>query len=32
MEAVEAVTAEMCVECANKMELHSTYFLKGGSQ
>ena len=32
MEAVEAVTVEMAVACANKMQLHSTYFLKGGSQ
>ena len=32
MEAVEAVTIQMCVACANKMQLHSTYFLKGGSQ
>ena len=32
MEAVEAVTIADAVCCANKMELHSTYFLKGGSQ
>ena len=32
MEAVEAVTIEDCVACAQKMQLHSTYFLKGGSQ
>ena len=32
MEAVEAVTIADAVACANKMELHSTYFLKGGSQ
>ena len=32
MEAVEAVTVADCVACAKKMELHSTYFLKGGSQ
>ena len=32
MEAVEAVTIADVVSCANKMQLHSTYFLKGGSQ
>jgi len=32
MEAVEAVTIADTVACANKMQLHSTYFLKGGSQ
>ena len=32
MEAVEAVTVADVVACANKMQLHSTYFLKGGSQ
>ena len=32
MEAVEAVTIEDVVQCANTLELHTTYFLKGGSQ
>ena len=32
MEAVEAVTIADVVACANQMQLHSTYFLKGGSQ
>lgn len=32
MEAVEAVTIADAVACAGKMELHSTYFLKGDSQ
>lgn len=32
MEAVEAVTIADVVACAKKMQLHSTYFLKGGSQ
>lgn len=32
MEAVEAVTIADAVACAKQMELHSTYFLKGGSQ
>lgn len=32
MTAVEAVTVEDVVACAGSMELHSTYFLKGGSQ
>ena len=32
MAAVEAVTIEDVVECANQLQLHTTYFLKGGSQ
>ena len=32
MEAVEAATVEAVVACANSLELHTTYFLKGGSQ
>ena len=32
MEAVEAVTIRDVVACANTLELHTTYFLKGGSQ
>jgi len=32
MEAVEAATLEAVVACANALELHTTYFLKGGSQ
>jgi len=32
MEAVEAATIEDVVACANSLELHTTYFLKGGSQ
>ena len=32
MEAVESVTVSDVVACANKMQLHSTYFLRGGSQ
>lgn len=32
MAAVEAVTVEDVVDCARKMKLHTTYFLKGGSQ
>ncbi len=32
MAAVEAVTIEDVVACANKLTLHTTYFLKGGSQ
>ena len=32
MEAVEAATIEDVVQCANTLELHTTYFLKGGSQ
>ena len=32
MEAVEAATAEEVVACANTLQLHTTYFLKGGSQ
>ena len=32
MEAVEAATVEDVVACANSLELHTTYFLKGGSQ
>ena len=32
MEAVEAATIEDVVKCANTLELHTTYFLKGGSQ
>ena len=32
MQAVEAVTIADAVACAHKMELHSTYFLKGGGQ
>ena len=31
MEAVEAVTIADAVACANKVQLHSTYFLKGGA-
>ena len=32
MEKVEAVTAADVVSCAQKLTLHTTYFLKGGSQ
>ena len=32
MEAVEAVTKENVVECANLVQLHTTYFLKGASR
>ena len=32
MAAVEAVTKEQVVAAANSLQLHSTYFLKGGSQ
>ena len=32
MEAVEAATIEDVVACANSLDLHTTYFLKGGSQ
>ena len=32
MAAVEAVTLEDVVFCANQLQLHTTYFLKGGSQ
>ena len=32
MEAVESTTIEDVVTCANTLELHTTYFLKGGSQ
>ena len=32
MEAVEAATIEDVVACANTLQLHTTYFLKGGSQ
>ena len=32
MAAVEAVTVEDAVRCANLLQLHTTYFLKGGSQ
>ncbi len=32
MEAVEAATIQDVVACANTLELHTTYFLKGGSQ
>ena len=32
MAAVEAVTLEQVVACANSLTLHTTYFLKGGSQ
>ncbi len=32
MEALEAVTREQVAAAAKKMRLHSTYFLKGGSQ
>ena len=32
MAAVEAATIEDVVKCANSLELHTTYFLKGGSQ
>ena len=32
MEAVENTTVEDVVACARSLELHTTYFLKGGSQ
>ena len=32
MEAVESVTKEQVVAAANSLQLHTTYFLKGGSQ
>ena len=32
MAAVEATTVSDVVACANSLELHTTYFLKGGSQ
>lgn len=32
MAAVEAVTLEDVVACAKELQLHTTYFLKGGSQ
>ena len=32
MEAVEKATVADVVACANSLELHTTYFLKGGSQ
>ena len=32
MDAVEAATIADVVACANSLELHTTYFLKGGSQ
>ena len=32
MKAVEAVTVEDVVDCAKLLQLHTTYFLKGGSQ
>ena len=32
MKAVEAVTKEQVVAAANSLQLHTTYFLKGGSQ
>ena len=32
MEAVESVTTRDVVACAKSLELHTTYFLKGGSQ
>jgi len=32
MAAVEAVTVEDVVACAKQLQLHTTYFLKGGSQ
>ena len=32
MEAVEKVTVSNVVACANSLGLHTTYFLKGGSQ
>ncbi len=32
MAAVEAVTRKDVVDCARKIQLHTTYFLKGGSQ
>ena len=32
MAAVEKVTLEQVVAAANTLELHTTYFLKGGSQ
>ena len=32
MAAIEAVTADDAAACARQVQLHSTYFLKGGSQ
>ena len=32
MEAVEKATVADVVACARSLELHTTYFLKGGSQ
>ena len=32
MAAVETVTREQVVAAANSLQLHTTYFLKGGSQ
>ena len=32
MTAVEETTLDQVVACANSLELHTTYFLKGGSQ
>ena len=32
MAAIEAVTKEQVVAAANSLQLHTTYFLKGGSQ
>ena len=32
MKAVEAVTVEEVAQCAKLLQLHTTYFLKGGSQ
>ena len=32
MEAVESATIDDVVQCANTLQLHTTYFLKGGSQ
>ena len=32
MKAVEEATTEDVVKCANSLTLHTTYFLKGGSQ
>ena len=32
MEAVEQVTLEDIVQCANSLTLNTTYFLKGGSK
>ena len=32
MDAVRAVTAEQVAEAAKKLQLHTTYFLKGAAQ